>query len=590
MSAAKNMRNERKRYRYELLRGQLEIERGTYLSHWRDLGQHANPRRMRFTVSDVNRGDRRNNNIIHNASITALRTLRAGMMAGVTSPARPWFRLTTPFPDLNKKADVKVWLDQVTTIMQGIFLKSNFYNALPLVYGDMGQFATAAVGVEEDFDEVVRYYPFPIGTYFIAVNHRGKVDTFCRDFRMTVKQIVDKFGRTRKDMPDYIDWSMLSDTVKNFYERDLKEVWIDVCHVIEPNPDFNPRKHESKFKKFISVYYERGSAGGQIYEYVGADNSEGLLSEKGYDYFPVLCPRWEVAAEDAYGTSCPGMDALGDVRQLQLGEKRSVQAIDKIVNPPMMAPTSMRNAKTSVLPGDVSYIDVRDGQQGFKPVYEVKFSIAEMEEKQRQVVDRVNEAYFKDLFLMFANDDQKQPDTATEVDEKKQEKMLALGPVLEQLNQDLLDPNIDITFQIALRQGKIPPIPKELSGMELKVEYLSIMAQAQKVAGISGIERFANFVGQNSEIFPDMKDKLDSDALVDVYGDMTSVPPQLIRPDEQVAQIRQAKAKQQQQQQQAETMAQQSQSAKNLSQADLSGNNALSALMDQSKAGQAIPQ
>lgn len=588
---AENLEIESERRKYDLLRSQLEIERASFLSHWKDLGHNGNSRRARFAVSDVNRGDRRNTNIIDNTAVMSLRTLRSGMMAGLTSPARPWFRLTTGIPELNDVAAVKLWLDQVTNRMTAVYLKSNLYNVLPLIYGDMGQFGTSAMMVEEDFDDVVRYYAFPIGTYMIAINAKGVVDTFLRDFRMTVKQLVQRFGR-HDDMPNgkkQIDWSKLSSMVKNLWETDQREKWVDVCHVISPNDMYDKSKSDSEFKKFKSVYYERGSTGANVNTYA-SDEQNKFLRVKGYDYFPVLCPRWEVSAEDAYGTSCPGMDALGDIRQLQVGEKRKMQAVDKIVNPPMVAPTSMRSSKTSVLPGDISYADLRDGQQGFKPVYEVKLSISELDGTQEQCRKRIEKAYFTDMFLLFANDERNQRPTATEVNERSQERLLALGPVLEQTNQDLLDPNIEITFDIMNRQGLLPMPPQELHGVPLKVEYISIMAQAQKAAGLSGIERFMQFANANAEQFPSLKDKVNPDALMDVYGDMTSIPPQIIRPDDEVAQMRQKQQQAAQQQQQAEMQNQQSQTAKNLSQADLGGNSALGALLNQSKAGQLVQQ
>lgn len=588
---AQNMVDETKRRKFLILRSQLELERTTFLSHWRDLGQIASPRRARFAVTDVNRGDRRNQQIIDNAAVIALRTLRAGMMAGVTSPARPWFRLTTSRPELNDLSPVKLWLDQVTGEMTAAFLKSNLYNILPIIYGDIGQFATGAMMVEEDMDDIVRVYPFPIGTYMIACDDKGRVDTFVRDFRMTVKQLVQKFGR-HEGMPHgkkEIDWSKLSVTVKNLWENDQRESWVDICHVIRPNDDYDQNKHESKYKKFSSCYFERGASGTQAYDYLGADDDR-FLRESGYDYFPVLCPRWEISAEDAYGTSCPGMDALGDNKQLQIGEKRGMQAIDIKVRPPMVAPTSMRNSKKSILPGDVSYVDVQQGQQGFQAAIKADISIVELEQKQQQVRRRIDSAYFKDLFMMFSDDDRMQPPTATEVNEKKQEKLLVLGPVLEQLNQDLLDPLIDITFDIMMKQGRLPEPPQELHGIDLKVEYISIMAQAQKVAGIAGIDRFMGAMAQSVQVFPEVADKINIDKFADIYGDMTSVPPQLIRPDDEVAQMRQQRQKAQQAQQQQEAMAQASQSAKNLSQADMSGNNALSILAQQSQAGSMVPQ
>lgn len=515
----------------------------------------------------------------------------------MTSPARPWFRLGPANIKLANNANVKDWLTDVTNQIHDIFLKSNLYQNLPLVYGDMGQFATSAMLMEEDFDDVVRFYAFPIGSYMISTNNKGKVDTFCRDFRLTVKQIVDKFGRTLKDDSDKpqgddpmdIDWSKISATVQNYWKNDQREVWVDIVHMILPNDFYGENRVEAQYKKYASIYFERGVAGGQIYDFTGPEDDR-FLKISGYDYFPVLCPRWEVSAEDAYGTSCPGMDAIGDVKALQMLEKRKLQAVDKIVNPPMIAPTSMRNSKTSMLPGDISYADLRNDQVGFRPVYEPKLSIAEVQATIQEHEKRIESTYFTDMFLLFANDEQAQPDTATEVNEKKQEKLLALGPVIEQTDQDLLTPLVEITYMLGLRQRKFPQPPQEIQGQELNIEYISIMASAQKAAGLAGVERFMQDIQAQAELFPEIKDKVDIDAYVEVIGDQTSVPPKLIRPDNEVQKIRQQKAQAAAQQQQNEALQAKSQAARNLSGASLDGNNALSMLVDQSKAGQVIPQ
>lgn len=583
------MKNETRRKKLLVIRSQLDLERASFLPQWRDLSYNCQARRARFSVSDVNKGDRRNNNIINNRAITCHRTLRAGMMAGMTSPARPWFRLIPGDLKLMDNTAVKEWLSHVTDSMLDIFLKSNLYNILPLIYGDMGQFATGAMLLEEDFDDVVRFYAFPIGTYRIAVNDKGRVDTFCRDFRMTVKQVVDKFARTKPHDPTFIDWSKVSFTVKNYWENNQREVWVDIVHFILPNDLYGEDKIDAEYKKFASIYFELGVAGGSAYDFSGPEDDR-FLRISGYDYFPVLCPRWEVSAEDAYGTSCPGMDALGDIKALQMLEKRKLQAVDKMVNPPMQAPTSMRNAKTSLLPGDVSFVDVREGQLGFRPVYETKLSIQEVQMAVEEHMKRIDTAYYTDLFLMFANDDQATPDTATEINEKKQEKLLALGPVLEQTDQDLLDPLVEITYMIGLRQRRFPQPPAEIQGSNLNIEYLSIMAQAQKTAGIAGIDRFMASVANQREVFPEITDKIDIDAYVDTYGDMTSIPPQLIRSDDKVQQIRQQRSKQQALQAQNENLQAKSAAAKNLSDANTDGNNALSMLLDQSNAGQIVPQ
>ncbi len=568
---------------YEILRAQLEADRSSFISHWSDLSQNIFPRRSRFTVTDTNKGDRRNQKIIDSTATLAARTLRAGMMGGVTSPARPWFRLTTPDPELAEMAAVKEWLFTVTSRMNLVFLRSNLYNCLPIVYGDMGTFGTSAMMVEEDFQSVIRFYPFPIGSYSISNNSRLKVDTFMRDFQLSVRQVIEKFATDEKGN---IDWSILSEAMKQYYERGQMETQVYITHLIKPNPDYDPKRVESKYKKYLSVYFERGNIGNQTTNYLTSTDSTRYLSKKGYDLFPVLCPRWEITAEDSYGTDCPGMSSLGDIRQLQIMQKRKAQAIEKMVNPPMVGPTSLRNQKASILPGDLTFEDLRDGQKGFRPAHDVNLNLSHLEEEIMNIQKRISRAWFEDLFLLMAQDDRSGV-TATEINEKKEEKLLAVGPVLEQLNQDLLDPLIDLTYDIMSRQGLIPPPPPELHGMPLKVEYISIMAQAQKALGISGIERFAGFMTNIGAAIPTVFDKIDTDELVNVYGDMTSVPPTMIRDQDAVQQIRDARSQQQQAQAKAEMIQQGAGAAKDLAGADMSGNNALTQLISQAKAGQA---
>ena len=562
------------RNKYDVLRAELENERATFLTHWRDISDFLLPRRSRFYTTDVNKGDRRNQKIIDSTGTLSLRTLRSGMMSGVTSPARPWFRLTTNDQRLAEFKPVENWLYEVTQIMTGSFLRSNIYNSLPIVYGDMGGFGTAAMLIEEDFDDVLRTYPFPIGSYMIANNDKLKVDVFFRDFRYTVRQLVQKFGVTKPNGQP--DWSIFSSVVKNYWDRGNYETWIDVCHIIQPNEDYDPTKMHAKYKKYKSTYYERGYQGaGTSANYMNAEGDK-FLRESGYDLFPVVAPRWEVTGEDVYGTDCPGMTALGDVKQLQTEQKRKAQAIEKMVNPPMTGPTSLKNARASILPGDITFTDEREGQKGFRAAHEIDPRIRELMEDIQDVRGNIRRAFFEDLFLMLAQSDRREI-TAREIDERHEEKLLALGPVLEQLNQDALDPIIDLAFSYHLKQGRIPPPPKELEGQELKVEYISVMAQAQKLVGIGGIERFAGFAANMVKLSgdPATADKVNFDELLDEHGTSVGVPPAIIRSDEEVAAIRQQRQQAAQAQQQAAMMESATKSAKNLASADMEGDNAL---------------
>jgi hypothetical protein len=503
------------------------------------------------------------------------------MMSGVTSPARPWFRLTTNDPDFAEFGPVKEWLFKVEREMSSVYLRSNLYNVLPICYGDIGGFGTHAMAIEEDFDETVRFYPFAVGSYCLANDHRLRVTVIHRELRMTVRQLVEKFGQVKNGKPD---WSVFSSHVRNAWDNSRYEQWVDVCHVVMPNQNYRPGAINKKFKKFASIYYEKGSGSGTGNGYFANGDEDKVLRESGYDFFPVLAPRWEITGEDVYGTDWPILTALGDIKQLQLGERRSSQAIEKMINPPMVGPMSLMKSRASLGPGDITYLSSAASGDQFRPAHETNLRIDFLEQKQQQIRNRIQRVTFEDLFLMLANEERRDI-TATEITERKEEKLLALGPVLEQLNQDLLDPLIDNTFSIMVRQGKIPTPPKELQGEPLKVEYISILAQAQKLVGIGALERFSGYVSQLAGVDPSVLKKVNFNNMVDAYAEMTSIQPDILRSQDEVEAMAKAEAQVAAQQRQIEQTQVAAGAAKELSQTKLSGDSALDALLEQANAG-----
>jgi hypothetical protein len=204
-------------------------------------------------------------------------------------------------------------------------------------------------------------------------------------------------------------------------------------------------------------------------------------------------------------------------------------------------------------------------------------AIAELRTCIQEHERRINEAYFADLFLMIAQQERSNV-TAEEIRTKTQEKMLQLGPVLERLNDELLDPLVDRVFGIMLRAGLIPPPPEQLQGEAIRVEYISILAQAQRLLGTTAVERLAGFVGGLSQQHPEVLDKLDWDRLIDDYAGMLGVNPDEVKSEEVVASVRAARAKQQQAAAQGQAMLAATQGARNLGQADMSGDSALARL------------
>ncbi len=567
---------ESKRKQLEILRSSLELERSSFISQWQDLSDYFLPYKSRFRTTDANRGDRRNHNIVDSSGTFAAKTLAAGMQGGVTSPARPWFNLGVADQDMMEYQPVKEWCEQVTKMMTFFFNKSNLYKCLPTTYSSMGVFATGAMSFEESFDRMFRFFAFPIGSYMISNNENLQVDTFIREFRMTVRQLIAMFGR--KDNQGKPDWSVFSTNVRRLWETGQTEQWVDVVHCVKPNENYDRRKLESKYKRYLSCYYEKGSMGGSGSNYLVSSDDERMLRESGYDYFPILVPRWETNGEDAWGTDSPGMIAIGDNKQLQFGEKRAAEGIDKMLRPPMKGDPSLKTSKTTQLPGDVTFVDMRQGP-GFTPAFTVDPQLMALENKQAQVRSRMDRAFYVDLFLQLSRTDRRSI-TAREIEERHEEKLIALGPVLEQINQDLLDPMIEIAFNIMLsRPGLLPPIPDEMRGIDLSIEYISLMAQAQKLVGIASIERFIQFTGSVAAMDPRVMDKVDFDQVVDDYGGRVGISAKIIRSDDDVAKRREAAAKAAQQARAPEAISTMAGAAADLASADMEGDNALTRII-----------
>ncbi|HDI3023009.1 TPA: phage tail protein [Cronobacter turicensis] len=548
------MKNETLKEQLTKQLGMLEQERTTFEPHWRELSDFIIPRGSRFLTSEANRGDRRNTKIVDPTATMANRTLSSGMMSGITSPARPWFKLATPDPEMMDYGPVKLWLETVQNRMNDMFNKSNLYQSLPLIYSSLGTFATGAMAVLEDDDDVIRTMPFPVGSYYIANSPRLSVDTCFRKFSMTVRQLVREFGL-----------NSVSSSTKSAFENGTYEKWVDVVHAVYPNMNRETGKMNAKNKAFRSVYFE-----------VGSDNDK-VLRESGYDEFPIMAPRWEVNGEDVYGSSCPGMIALGQVKALQLEQRRKAQQIDKQTNPPMIGPTSLKTQRVSLLPGDITYVDQVTGAEGLRPAYMVNPNLGDLLGDIQDTRQLINSAYFVDLFMMLQNVNTRSMPVEAVI-EMKEEKLLMLGPVLERLNDEFLDPLIDRAFSMMARKNMLPEPPEEMQGMPLRIEYISVMAQAQKAIGLSSLERFVGFVGNLANAKPEALDKLDVDQAIDNYAVMSGVSPTVVVPQEQAQQTRNDRAQQQQQAMALQTGMAAVQGAKTLSEAKTADPNLLTAL------------
>lgn len=542
--------------KWQPLRGSLETRlvslrnwrQSWWTQNWSDIAQFLLPRRSIWLTqstggspspNNMTRGRELNGAIADPTGTYALRVCSSGLMSGLASPSRPWFKIVPGVKKLELDTDARAWLDETEDRMYTVIAGSNFYNAFAVECEDVAAFGTAPNIIYEDDRDLIRCYNPTIGEYYLSSDSTGRIDGLYRLFVMTVSQMVGFFGV--EDCP--------ADVQELWKEKgNSLEVERTVAHAIEPNFEVEGfGKLPGKFT-WREVYWCYGS------------NSGRPLEIRGFVDQPFTASRWTTQSNDAYGRSV-GMEVLPDIMQLQVMTRRMAEAIEKQVRPPLIGSMELKNKPSSTLPGNLTYVsDVKNG--GIRPIYEVNPDIGAMSANIQMIGQRIQKGFFNDLFLMLEN----QPNTpermtAYEVAQKLQEKLQVLGPVIESLISESLKPKLKRIYNILKRKGMIDEPPDSLKGVPLDVEFVSMLALAQKGAATGGIERLMQIVGGMAPLVPTAIDNLDTDKIVRNYNELLGNPSSILRGPDEVASIRQEKAKQQQQEMQMQNTERMAQAA-----------------------------
>lgn len=516
-------------------------------SDLQELADYFCPNSVRFLVRNVNKPRAKSKKILDSTPLIAVRNFSAGMMTGATAPTRRWFKTSVLNKEIESNWAIKDWCEKQAELTRRILYASNFYQCLPEIYKQLAIFGFSCVGLQSDFDTVVNFKCLPIGSYFYSKNDRGIIDTVCRNYMESARNIVKEFGEEN-----------CSDSVREAAKKNPNNMF-EIIHYVEPNQDFKKGSPISTQKEFISIYYEAGSR---------EDIKNGFLRKSGFDKFPYVVFEASCNGEDNYPTDSIGIQALPDNKQLMNMVKEYAKAVKKIVSPAYQGPASLKNKNLADTPSHFNETD--ENGNGMTPIYQVPPRILELKEEINEIKESIKSIFYNDLFAMILETAERQR-TATEVNELKEEKMVLLSPLLEQVHNALRQIH-DWIFYEETRTGIIPEIPEELEGKEIEIEFVSTLAQAMKVQNISSMERFTTFVANMAQtIDPILSKKINGEKMIDAYADYANIEPSQVTPSEEVAQIRAAMEQKQQEQEQMAALTQGSQLVKNMGGVDAFG-------------------
>ena len=517
--------------------GRLKNDRMSWDQYWRDVKKYMCPGRGRFLAgenpTEVNNGQKDDPLCRINCEASrALEVLASGIQSGLTSKARQWFLLTCDDVQLAKEHAVRVWYGEVQEILEHIFQRSNVYSALRNAYYEMAAFGQAVVSVSYHPEKVITCRCHTAGTYCLEMNHRQEIDTVYYCEWLTAPQMADEYGE--ENLPDYIKDRLGPNGQQG--QGGMTERY-EVITMVTKSPSRYGLEWSDELP-VTSVHFlnRAGSSGDGI--------SEKFLRVSGYRDFPFMCPRWDVVDNDVYGWA-PSRDIMGDTKQLQKMEEQKLKGLAKIVSPPMRIPPEMERRGLNMRPGALNVVNSMQ-ENAVAPLYTVGIDIQQLTQAAEALKQNIKDGLYNSLFLSLLMQDNPQM-TATEVQARQAEKMLMLGPVLERIHCELLDPLISRTFGLAVQEGLIPEPPDDLDNMT-NIEYVSILSQAQKAVGVSRIEQSLTFLGSLIQTAPEVRHLVDWYKMYREYNQMIGVREDIFvskeEYDEKVQQERQMQAAQ----------------------------------------------
>jgi hypothetical protein len=504
----------------------LKQNRKSFEDDAREIASLALPARSRFLATDTNKGRQRNRRLNNSHGIKAFSTLQGGMTSGLSSESRPWFSLTLHDDAVANHPEVKQWLGEVERLMYAFIAQSNLYGVLKTGYLELGAFGTEASLLMENRTMGAVGHALTFGEYWLGLDDAMRAGALYRLCPYTVVQAVGMFGL-----------DAVSPRVKSLYDASNYDEQVNYFHAIEQNDDYVEGRLGPDGHPWLSVYWEEGDS---------RRNDDALIQLNGFYEQPFWAPRWDTTGNDAYGQG-PGHNSLPDLRELQLQTKRKAEATDLLVWPELINGTK---AKVKRQPKSVVNTSEADASQArIFPTHEVRpEALNAIREDAMRLEQKVDEITFADLFLAITSMQGIQPRNIEEIAARNEEKMTLLGPVIERVNNEKLKVVIDRVYGVMNRAQMFPPAPETMrNSPDIKVEFVSILTQMQRMVGLGQIERTVNFVGTISAVYPEARFKIDPMATVDEYASRAGAPLKIIRSTEDA----EGDAEQEQQQAQA---------------------------------------
>ena len=522
--------------RYNSLKAQRNA---VFDDSWQQINNYFLPQQSNVNTEKTEGTTGWTDRIYDTTAIQAAQTLRSGQRNWLTPSSEPWGAFEAPeflsaagFED--QKDEAAQWLSHATDITMRELARSNFYAMVNLDYLQLATTGTGCMFVEEGKSTALNFRQFKAWHITIEENDEGIVDAVRREFELTTRQAVQWFGV--ENLPDAMQkaWEKSSGHAR-------KWKFVHACFPRDESRRIKGRM-DGENKPVASVYI--------------AVDAMKCVQVSGYDEMPYLVSRFDKWGTDSAWGYSPAFLALPDARQINYVAQYRDALAELKAYPRLLYP--------DYLEGDV---DLRAGgvttfdpsiPNGMPKEWMTVGDDRAAEENMARKADAINKAFYVNMFTMLEQLSDKKM-TAYEIAQRIGEKLEQFTPIFDRRVTEFLNPLLRRCFGILYRQGKFGRAPASLmvatdggavSSLAMpEIAITSRISLALRALQNQGMVNTIQVIQPLAQQKPEIMDNFDFDTMTRELSKNYGVPPDIMRPLNKVAIIRQTRAAQMQAQQ-----------------------------------------
>ena len=425
------------------LRDVQKTQQENFRTLWQQTADLIFPRQNQIT-NIQSPGVDKTTKIYDTTAIMDSQEMASGLSTTLMPEGQKFFGLTVRDKEINKIPSVRRYLAEATETTHEEMFESNFglqWNETlrgGVVFGTGNLFS--------EFDTLTRrlnYRDYDIALYQIREDHHGRVDTVILTFTLTPRQAVQQFGEENLSAP-IIEALDKPDTPKLF----------EFIHYVGPRKDRNTTLEDNLNFPWESRFID-------VKEKVD-------VTKGGFVEFPFAVFRWMKSSHEIWGRG-QGTEILRDVKIMQQIKKDFIECGNRWNNPPRAVIDHMFEgaATVNVTPGAVNHVMDQNAIKSLDQNLNGSFPITkDVLEFQQEIIHK---AFFRDVFGQLSDVTKRM--ATFEVQERVREGLRRLSMPVARLQSELLNSVISRSVFLLMRNGVIPPVPPEVQGQRMGIEY-----------------------------------------------------------------------------------------------------------------------